>query len=286
MKLSERELAQLRRLEILAAKVRRGELRGERETLRGGPGSGFREHRAYAQGDPLGSIDWHVYARMRQMVVKVFDAEEALDVLLVQDRSASMRGAAAELAAKTVAGLGAVALAQGERLLWIPAGGADGRGMETFTGRSRLPALLAALAGEAEGATDLLHAVRSQVPRSGRGGVAFLVSDFFDPRGATRALSWLLSRRYQARVILLEDLQALAPPPPGRALLVDAETGARLRVDITASSIESYARAREARAQGLRAFCRRSGVGFLRARADQPFFEIVRAAVARGWLSL
>jgi len=280
----ERELAQLRRLEILAAKVRSGEVRGERETARAGPGSGFREHRSYAAGDPLRTIDWHVYARMRQLVVKVFEAEEALDVVLVQDRSASMRGAAAALAARTAAGLGAIALAQGERVVWMPA--AAGRGAQTFTGRPRLAGLLECVEGPAEGPTDLLGALRANLPRTGRGGVAFLLSDFFDPRGATRAIAFLRARRYEARVILIEDLEALRAPAPGRALLVDAETGERLRVDLTPEAVAAYLRARESRAQGLRAYCRRAGAGFLRARADEPFFEVVGAAVKRGWLSL
>lgn len=279
-----REIAQLRRLEILAAKVRQGEVRGERQSARRGPGSGFREHRSYSEGDALRTIDWHVYARMRALVVKEFDAEEALDVVLVQDRSASMEGAAFTTAAKAAAGIGAIALSQQERVLWMPAGGVAPRPPEIFTGRPRFRDLLAAAAGQAGGATDLLAAVQAGLPRRARGGVAFVFSDFFDPKGATRALSFLASRRYQVRAILIEDPVRLAPPPAGRARLRDAETGATLRVDVTPEIAAAYVRAREMRVQGLRAFCRHGGFGFLRARADQPFFEIVRAAVARGWL--
>ncbi len=41
-----REMAQLRRLELMAAKMKRGVLQGEREVSRSGPGTSFREHRA------------------------------------------------------------------------------------------------------------------------------------------------------------------------------------------------------------------------------------------------
>ena len=58
-----RELAQLRRLEILASKVARGQLHGEREMKRSGPGSGFREHRQYQTGDSLRQVDWIVYSK-------------------------------------------------------------------------------------------------------------------------------------------------------------------------------------------------------------------------------
>ena len=85
---------------------------------------------------------------------------------------------------------------------------------------------------EPTGDTNLLGAVRASLPRSGRGGVAFVISDFFDPKGATHALSYLLARRYLVRAILVEDADVLAPPPEGRARLVDRETGETIKLDI------------------------------------------------------
>jgi len=277
-----REIAQLRLLEVLAAKVLQGQLHGEREMFRSGPGSGFREHRAYAEGDALRRVDWNVYARMDHLVVKEFDAEETLDFVVLQDRSASMRGAAALCAAKVAGALGAIALSQLDRVVWIPAGGP--RPAERF-GRARMAELLDAVGGEASGETDLLGAVQAHLPRTGRGGVAFVVSDFFDPGGATRALSYLRAHRYQTRAILVEDPEALRPPPPGRYRLVDSETERTLRLDVTPEAVDAYLKARASRAASLHAFCRRVGAGFLRVRADQPFFEIVRTAIAKGWLA-
>jgi len=277
-----RELAQIRHLELLAAKTLRGQLIGLREVRRGGPGSGFREHRAYSEGDSLRRVDWNVYARMDALVVKEFEAEEALDLVIVQDRTSSMHGAAATCAAKVAGALGAVALSHLDRVVLLPVGG--DRPAETFTGRARTLDLLEAVSSEVKGETDLLGAVRSRLPRGPRSGVAFVVGDFFDAAGATRVLSFLLSRRFHVRAVQVEDPEALAPPPPGPVRLVDAETGRTLRLDVTRDSIAAYKRTLQARAAGLRAFCRRTGTGYLRVRAFTPFFEIVRAAVARGWL--
>jgi len=278
-----RELAQLRRLEILASKVARGQIHGEREMKRSGPGSGFREHRQYQSGDSLRQVDWNVYARTDELVVKEFDAEEALDLVLVQDRSASMRGSAALTAAKVTAALGAVALTQLDRVVWIPVGGS--RSGDTFAGKNRQADLFSVVEGEAQGKSDMLGAMRASLPRASRGGLAFVIGDFFDHEGATRGLSYLLARRYQVRVIEVEDPEALAEPPLGRTLLVDRETGQTLKVDITEEVLEDYRQAREQRAEGLANFCRRGGAGFLRVRADQPFFEIVQNVLARGWLA-
>jgi uncharacterized protein (DUF58 family) len=278
-----RELAQLKRLEILAAKVARGQLHGEREMKRSGPGSGFREHRQYQTGDSLRQVDWNVYARSDELVVKEFDAEEALDLVLVHDRSASMSGSAAQTAAKVTAALGAVALTQMDRVVWIPVGG--NRPGESFSGKNRQGDLFSAIDGSSAGTSDILGAMRAHLSRASRGGLAFVISDFFDPLGATRGLSYLLARRYQVRVIEIEDPEALKEPPLGRTLLVDRETGETLKVDITEEVLADYRHAREQRAEGLANFCRRAGAGFLRVRADQPFFEIVQNALARGWLA-
>ncbi|MEM8884885.1 MAG: DUF58 domain-containing protein [Planctomycetota bacterium] len=278
-----REMAQLRRLEILAAKVSKGQMHGEREMKRAGPGSGFREHRQYQSGDSLRQVDWNVYARSDDLVVKEFDAEEALDIVLVQDRSASMRGAAARTAAKVTAAMGAIALNQFDRVVWLPVGGR--RGGESFAGKNRQSEMFAAIDGEVGGATDILGSMRAQMPRGGRGGLAFVVSDFFDPSGATRGLDYLLARGYQLRVIEIDDPEALFEPPMGRTLLVDRETGETLKIDITEEVLEAYRHARTQRVEGLQHFCKRKGAAFQRVRADQPFFEIVRNVIARGWLA-
>jgi len=278
-----RELTQLRRLEILAAKTYRGQAHGERETKRAGPGSGFRDHRQYQAGDSLRQVDWNVYARTDELVVKEFDAEEALDLVLVQDHSASMNGAAERTAAKLTAAIGAIALRQLDRVVWVPVGGT--RPGETFMGRKRQAELFHAVATPGGGASDILGALRLSVPRSARGGLAFVISDFFDPLGATRGLSFLLARGYQVRVIEVEDSAALREPPLGRTLLVDRETGRTLKLDVTEEVLEGYRAAREQRAEGLRNFCKRGGATFLRVRADQPFFETVRSILSRGWLS-
>jgi len=207
------EMAHLRQLEILASKVFKGQLRGERETSRRGPGTSFREHRDYHAGDPLRLIDWNVLARMDLLVVKEFDAEVSLDVVLLQDCSESMRGAAARCAAKVTAALGAVAMPHMDRVLWAPVGGVGTRTADVFTGRGRLPDLFSAVDREPGGATDLMGALRGAVPRKSRGGVAFVMSDFFDPKGVGQALSYLVSRRFQVRVMLIEDPGAAAAWP-------------------------------------------------------------------------
>ena len=83
-------MARLEKLEVVARKVMAGEFRGDTRTRRRGAGSLFRGHKSYAQGDDLRFLDWNVYSRLGELLVKEFDAEENLDLVIVLDASGSM----------------------------------------------------------------------------------------------------------------------------------------------------------------------------------------------------
>jgi uncharacterized protein (DUF58 family) len=51
----------------------------------------FAEHRQYAPGDSIRQIDWKVFARTDKMYVKRYVQETNLDVMVLVDRSSSMR---------------------------------------------------------------------------------------------------------------------------------------------------------------------------------------------------
>ncbi len=55
-----------------------------------GRGSLFRDHRMYAPGDDIRSIDWRVYARTDKLHVKQYEEDRSLTVHVVLDYSASM----------------------------------------------------------------------------------------------------------------------------------------------------------------------------------------------------
>ena len=55
-----------------------------------GTGVQFAEHRQYVAGDDVRHIDWKVSARTRDPLIKKFDEERELTVLLVVDISGSL----------------------------------------------------------------------------------------------------------------------------------------------------------------------------------------------------
>src|SRR5690242_10119744 len=86
----DRFLRKLERLELLARKIFRGQLRGEHTTRRRGRGLEFSDFRRYHPGDDFRHIDWNIYSRLDQLFLKLHAAEEDVTLHLIMDSSASM----------------------------------------------------------------------------------------------------------------------------------------------------------------------------------------------------
>jgi len=72
-----------------------------------GHGVQFSEHRLYVPGDDVRHIDWKVSARSRDPLVKKYEEEREITVLLVVDVSASKAfGSSTKLKSEVVAELG------------------------------------------------------------------------------------------------------------------------------------------------------------------------------------
>lgn len=63
---------------------------GIHRSRRLGGGSEFSEHKAYSPGDDLRRLDWKVYGRTDRYVVKRFESDRQVEVVIVLDRSGSM----------------------------------------------------------------------------------------------------------------------------------------------------------------------------------------------------
>jgi uncharacterized protein (DUF58 family) len=74
----------------LSSPVNVSTFEGRQTTARSGGAVEFLDHRAYRQGDPLQHIDWRLYARNEQLMVRRFAKETALLCDVIIDGSASM----------------------------------------------------------------------------------------------------------------------------------------------------------------------------------------------------
>src|SRR2546423_13499266 len=83
----------LARLEALQLGTRRrlaGHLAGEHRSPRYGTSTDFADHREYHPGDDFRRVDYHLLARLDVALVKLFEADDDVQLRLLIDTSASM----------------------------------------------------------------------------------------------------------------------------------------------------------------------------------------------------
>src|SRR3954462_15664598 len=83
----------VKKLEFLCLiwkRVFRGSLMAQRRTMQLGSGIEFADHREYNPGDDFRHLDWNLYARHDQLLLKRFQEEEGLHVYFLLDCSRSM----------------------------------------------------------------------------------------------------------------------------------------------------------------------------------------------------
>jgi uncharacterized protein (DUF58 family) len=290
----EKTLRKLDRLALVAARVRAGQIKGERRSTKHGSSVEFADYRNYAQGDDLRRVDWNVYARLERPFVKLLEEEEDLAVHLLVDGSKSMEWGEDEYnkldyALILAAALGYIALAAGDRLTVTvlrasplnldpsPAererGGSAGAGVRASHGASQFgPArgrglilrLLDFLDEQGgEGQTDLNSALRDYALTAGRPGLAFLISDLFSPSGYQEGLSVLQGRGYEVNLLHLLSPDELDPPLAGDLRLVDVETGQGQEVTLDGSLRELYGRRVAAWRGEIEAYCLKRSIHYV-----------------------
>ncbi|MEK7278996.1 MAG: DUF58 domain-containing protein, partial [Chloroflexota bacterium] len=257
----ESTLRKLDQLSLVAARVRAGQMKGERRSTKRGTSIEFADYRDYTQGDDLRRVDWNVYARLERPFVKLFEEEEDLAVHVLVDASRSMNWPDApsgglsssptddhnkfQFAARLAAALGHIALAAGDRVT-VAAFHGDGSRPTQFgpaRGRGntmRLIKFLGALTPA--GTTDLNESLRNYAQTSRRAGLAFLLTDLFSPSGYESGLSALQSRGDEVGIMHILAPEEIDPPLAGDLRLLDSETGDPQDVSVDGPMRDLYTR--------------------------------------------
>ena len=170
-------LTRLEYLSIVSKRVFRGQLLAQRRTKQMGSGIEFSDHREYNNGDHLRYLDWNIYARHGDLLLKRFQEEQDLHVYLMLDCSRSMAfGSPAkfELARHLTAALAYIALADLDRIAIVAY--ADGviAELPVTRGKARILPIMKFLedlptAGQG---TNLDKAVQGLIHRGARSGLA------------------------------------------------------------------------------------------------------------------
>lgn len=257
----------IRRLAKLAVVARRrfaGAAAGARRSTRRGSSAELADHRPYSPGDDTRRIDWNAYARLEELVLRLFVAEEDLGVTLLVDRSASLAFGdppKIDTAKRVAAGIGYVALSGSDRVSVWPFAETAAVAMPPARGRKQIARMLGALdAIEPFGDTDLARSVDALLARRPRPGLVVVISDFLDPSGYARPLDRLIAERHEPVLFHVVDPEELDPAPGGDLVLIDSERGRELEVSLDARALRAYRARVAAYLADLEAYAKRRGL--------------------------
>jgi uncharacterized protein (DUF58 family) len=273
-------LTKLEYLSIMSKRVFRGSLLAQRRTMQLGSGIEFSDHREYATGDDLRYLDWNVYARHGDLLLKRFQEEQDLHVYLMVDCSKSMGVGDPpkfDLSRQLTAALAYIALADLDRIAVVAYANDIISDFPVTRGKARILALMKYLESLSTVGTDtnLSKAVQGLMHRGTRNGLVVVLSDLFDPNGFARGFDQLRSRRFEAHVLQLHDPKEADPKLLGDAELEDVENGSIRMVTINERMLRRYKQLFTDHQTSVRDYCRRYGLSCTQSPSIVPFDELV-----------
>jgi uncharacterized protein (DUF58 family) len=273
-------LKKLEYLSLVSRRVFRGQILAQRRTMQLGGGIEFADHRDYTPGDDFRYLDWNVYARHDELLLKRFQEEEDLHVYILLDCSRSMGFGTPQkfdFARQVAAALAYIALADLDRVAVVAFAGDMVANFPLTRGKARILSLLKFLEGiEPQGSqTDLNRVVTGFVHRSQRRGLAIVVSDLYDPAGYERGLDLLRHHRYEPHIVQIYDRKEAEPNLLGDLELFDIETESVRKVTVTERNLRQYRQIFERFQESVQQYCNTYGLGCTRTSTGIPFDELI-----------
>jgi uncharacterized protein (DUF58 family) len=273
-------LKKLEYLSLVSRRVFRGQLLAQRRTMQLGGGIEFADHREYTPGDDFRYLDWNVYARHDELLLKRFQEEEDLHVYLLLDCSRSMAfgtPAKFDFARQVGAALLYIALADLDRVAVVAFAGDIVADFPLTRGKARILSLLHFLEDlKPQGTvTDLARVATGFVHRNQRRGLAIVISDLYDPNGFERGLDILRHRRYEPHVVQVYDREEAEPHLRGDVELFDIETDTGQKVTVSERSLRRYRQIFQEFQESVQGYCLKYGLGCTRTSTEIAFDELI-----------
>ena len=284
---SEELLQKVRKIEIKTHGLSRNIFAGEYHSQFKGRGMAFSEVREYQPGDDVRSIDWNVTARMNRPYIKVYEEERELTVMLLVDVSGSRNfGSVSQMKRDTMAEVAAT-------LAFSTIENNDKVGVIFFSdqiekfippkkGKSHVLHIIRELLSfePQHTGTDINAALQFLTNAQKRRCTAFLISDLITPpqpspqgRGVTDPVT-IASRKHDLSAIQIYDRRDAEIPNVGLLKVRDPETGARVWVDTSLSSVRNaYAQAWRDQQAALETIYTKTGMNHISMRTDEDYVK-------------
>ncbi len=273
-------LKKLEYLSLVSRRVFRGKLLAQRRTKQLGGGIEFADHREYAPGDDLRYLDWNVYAKYGDLLLKRFQEEEDLHVYILLDASRSMDCGSPnkfDYARRIAAALAYIALADLDRVSIMAYADKPLDVLPLTRGKDRVLSILKFLENVKPGgtATDLATVAKSLVNRAQRTGLVVIISDLYDQAGFRAGVDLLRHRRFEPHVIQIHTEEEANPSFLGDIELDEIETGQRRKLTVTERKLKQYRQLFHEFLAAIETYCKTYSLSCTRSTTDLPFDELI-----------
>lgn len=279
--LSESLLKKVKQIELSTRKRVDDSLTGQFKSQFKGQGVQFSEHRQYYPGDDVRHIDWKVSARTRDPLIKKYEEERELVVLLVVDVSRSGEfGSEGKLKRDVMAEIGGMlayaATMSGDKVGAVLFSGEVQKVIPPKRGKQQVLRLIQELlSAEAKyPGTDLADALKVAHRVMKHRGVVFVVSDFL-AKEYDRELK-RLSSRHDVVAIQVSDPSEESVPAMGPLLVQDPETGEEAWVDTSSYGFQKWMKElKQGRETDLKTVFRQGKLEHLKVPARDEFSDLL-----------
>jgi uncharacterized protein (DUF58 family) len=272
-------LKKLEYLYIVSKKIFAGRIKAERRSTRRGVSVEFADYRNYAPGDDFRYIDWNAFARLDELLLKLYEEKEDLHIYFLVDTSRSMTyGEPQKLlyAKRVAAALAYIGLSNMDRVSITAFTDSDLNRMPPTRGKGKVFNILDFLDRlDGIGETNLGQSFRNFIHTTKRRGLIVLISDLFDPRGFVDGLNVLTFQKHDLFVIHIIDEKERNPELLGDLHLVDVETDRIRPVTINESRLRRYKILFQQFCDELDQYCIHREIGMIRTTTQLPFDELV-----------
>jgi len=241
--LSPELLSKVKQIEITTRRVVTDVMSGQYRSHFKGHGVQFSEHRLYVAGDDVRHIDWKVSARSRDPVLKKYEEERELTVLLVVDISGSEAFGSheklkSEIAAEIGGMLAYAAVQTGDKVGLLLFAGAVEKVIPPKKGRAHIQRIISEIltAKPKIQGTDLSGALESAARLMKHTGVVF--SDFIAENYEVAIKR--LARKNDVVAVQIGDARENLIPEVGQILLYDEESSSETLVDTSSYAFKKW----------------------------------------------
>jgi uncharacterized protein (DUF58 family) len=297
---------EIKRLQLRTKHLVRSGLSGGYRSAFRGSGLVFSELRSYQPGDDVKRIDWQASARSGNTLVKSYEEDRHLSMIVLLDTSlstgvplSSIAGqprnhqdqegnARAQLFASLVV---SVAMQHGDEVGLCLCGGSVEEYRAPKRTRSHGQATLERIATyqnkpvrptTSRATSDLRPGIDAIMQHQRKRGIVFIISDFFLPDCEHHLRR--IAHRHDTICVQLRHPFAASIPSAGIVSLIDPESGTPVLIDTSSRTTRRAVQETIARHEkGLAEVCRRSGIELITIDRDPvaPFVELLRTRMAR-----